>query len=177
MIDIIEEEVLVLDGAPQRLRAQPPHDAPVREDQGTIGQLPGLSQAVGDQDDGTASPEGQDQLLYRVRRGPVQRGGRLIQQEQFRVQGQGARQTKPLLLPAGQARRRGVQPVRHLVPEPDLLETWLRYQAIRMSRYRTESASESSSSGAGPVKVLLPRTSARVCRRKYRSRTARTETG
>nr|WP_315098350.1 hypothetical protein [uncultured Fretibacterium sp.] len=57
------------------------------------------------------------------------------------------------------------------------METWLRYQAIRMSRYRTESASGSSSSGAGPVKVLLPRTSARVCRRKYRSRTARTETG
>ena len=116
------QEGAVVDGGPQCPCVQPLHDPASGQDQGGIGQPPGLPQIMGDQDDGTASPKGQDQLLYPEGRVPVQRGGRLVQQKQLRVEGQGAGEAEPLLLAPGQGGRRGIQPVRDLLPEPDLLE-------------------------------------------------------
>ena len=53
-----------------------------------------------------------------LRRGDgVERGGRFVHQNDFRLDGDGAGDAEALLLAAGQAERAGVQPVLHLVPQ------------------------------------------------------------
>ncbi len=56
-------------------------------------------------------------LLHLGRGDRVEAGGRLVEQQDLGLQRQAAGDAQPLLLPAGEAQRRAVQPVLHLVPE------------------------------------------------------------
>ena len=84
-----------------------------------------LLHVVGDDDDGVAAAQLGDQVLD-ARRGPrIERRGRLVHEQDLRIDGQGAGDAQPLLLPAGKAQGVVVQPVLDLVPQAGALQAGL----------------------------------------------------
>jgi len=65
--------------------------------------------------------------LYLARGDGVEGAARLIEQDDVRLHGQGAGNTKPLLLSSGQAQSRLIQPLAYLFPEGGVLEAILHY--------------------------------------------------
>ncbi len=76
-------------------------------------------------DDGVLALQFEDQVLDLEGGGRVERRGRLIQEQDFRVGGQGAGDAQPLLLPAGEVQRGIIQAVLDLVPQRGALQATL----------------------------------------------------
>ena len=84
---------------------------------GEIGDAGGLLHVVGDDEDGHFVLEGEDHVLDFRRGDRVEGGGGLVEEEDFRLGGQGAGDAQALLLAAGELDGRLVQPVFDFVPE------------------------------------------------------------
>jgi len=87
-----------------------------------IGDAPGLSQVVGYDHDGVARLEPEDQGFDLLSCRRIERRARLIHENDFRLVGQGARQTETLLLPARQPFGALAQPVFDFVPQSHLFQ-------------------------------------------------------
>src|SRR5438270_1738056 len=84
---------------------------------GTIGAAAGLLHVVSDDDDGVLLFQLPDQLFDFGGRDRVERGARLVHQNDLRFDREGTRDAKPLLLTAGKSVAADVQPVFDFVPE------------------------------------------------------------
>src|SRR5438270_2908096 len=84
---------------------------------GTIGASAGLLHVVSDDDDGVLLFQLPDQLFDFGGRDRVERGARLVHQNDLRLDREGARDAKPLLLTSGKSVAADVQPVFDFVPE------------------------------------------------------------
>jgi hypothetical protein len=87
------------------------------EESREVGHAPGLLQIVRDDDNRQLVLELIQELLDPLRSDRVERARRLVEEKQLRVVGEGARNTEPLLLAAGERDRALAQAVLHLVPE------------------------------------------------------------
>jgi hypothetical protein len=80
------------------------HEPALPQDQDAIGEAQGLLDVVGDQQDGwlVCPAEGRHQVLHLQAREGIERGERLVEEQQLRLANQGAGQGHPLGLAARQ---------------------------------------------------------------------------
>ena len=88
-----------------------------REERGHVGDAGGLLHVVRDDHDRVVALELVHQVLDPRRRDRVERRRRLVHQDHVRLDREAARDAEALLLAAGEAERRLLQPVLDLVPE------------------------------------------------------------
>jgi hypothetical protein len=102
------------------------HDLACAVPDGEAGKLMGdatrLAKIVGDQHHGPCRHEPQNQLFDGFRGFDVQRAGRLVHQDHFRLERECAREAKALLLSNGEPGSRLVQAILHLIPQGRLAE-------------------------------------------------------
>src|SRR5689334_8463597 len=93
-----------------------------QEEAGPLGDPRGLLHVVGDDRDGQLLLEVVDQLLDLGGGDGVERGARLVHEEDLGIDREGPRDAEPLLLAAREAHPRLVEIVLHLVPEGGVAE-------------------------------------------------------
>src|SRR4029079_11079787 len=84
---------------------------------GEIGGARGLLHVVGNNGDSVVALQDVDQFLDLGGRDRIERGARLIEQNDFRLNGDGSGDAEPLLLTAGKAEAAGVELVLDLIPQ------------------------------------------------------------
>src|ERR671922_919146 len=108
------------------LRGSPFDDFAVEHEDHTIGDAPGLSQVVSHNDDRIAWLEPEDQFFDLLSCCRIERRAGLIHENDLRLVGESARETEPLLLPAGKSFGAIAQPIFDFVPQADLFQIALR---------------------------------------------------
>src|SRR2546425_2846001 len=93
------------------------HQLPEKEEAGRLRDPGGLLHVVRDDHDRQVLAELEDQLLDLRRRDGIERRARFVHQQPLGPHGQRPGDAEALLLAAGEARPRPVEPVLHLVPE------------------------------------------------------------
>src|SRR6202021_1337863 len=92
------------------------------EKRGVLRDAGGLLHVVSDDDDRKRPPELGDEILDLRGRDRVERAGRLIEEEDLRLDGERARDTEALLLPAGESERGVAEAIFHFFPQRGLPE-------------------------------------------------------
>src|SRR4051812_14530325 len=92
---------------------------------GEVGHPGGLLHVVGDDEDRHALLQILDQLFDGRRGDGIERGGRLVEEQQLRIRGKRARDAQALLLAAGKVEGRLVEALLYFVPQCRILQSLL----------------------------------------------------